>query len=66
MKKVKLFTSMKNYEVDKQINNFIKKHDVEIIDVKLNTFLDTSNDIIMTSCLLIYEEIENFIIEKIQ
>lgn len=65
MKKVKLFTSMKNYEVDEQINDFIKNHNVEIIDVKSNTFLDTSNDIIMTSCLLIYEEIENFIIEKI-
>lgn len=58
MKKVKLFTSMKNYEVDEQINDFIKNHNVEIIDVKSNTFLDTSNDIIMTSCLLIYEEIE--------
>lgn len=56
MKKVKLFTTRENYEVDEQINDFLKKEGVELIDVKSNTFLDTTHDIIMTSALLIYWE----------
>lgn len=56
MKKVKLFTTRENYEVDEQINDFLKREGVELIDVKSNTFLDTTHDIIMTSALLIYWE----------
>lgn len=56
MKKVKLFTTRENYEVDEQINDFLKREGVELIDVKSNTFLDTTHDIIMTSVLLIYWE----------
>lgn len=56
MKKVKLFTSKNNYEVDEQINDFVKLHLVEVIDIKVTTFLDTTHDIIMTSALLIYKE----------
>lgn len=56
MKKVKLFTTRENYEVDEQINDFFKREGVELIDVKSNTFLDTTHDIIMTSALLIYWE----------
>lgn len=56
MKKVKLFTSKNNYEVDEQINDFVKLHSVEVIDIKVTTFLDTTHDIIMTSALLIYKE----------
>ena len=52
MRKVILFTTKENFEVDEQINNFVEKNDVIIVDVKCNTFLD----IIMTSALLIYEE----------
>ena len=40
MKKVKLFITKEDYEVDDQINDFIEKTGCEIIDVKLNTFLD--------------------------
>lgn len=58
MKKVILFTTRQNYEVDEQINDFVERYDVEIIDVKSNTFLDTYHNIIMTSALLIYEEEE--------
>ena len=57
MKKVKLFTSKNNYEVDEQINDFVELHLVEVIDIKVTTFLDTTHDIIMTSALLIYKEI---------
>lgn len=56
MRKVILFTTKENFEVDEQINNFVEKNDVTIIDVKCTTFLDTTHDIIMTSALLIYEE----------
>lgn len=56
MKKVILFTTRQNYEVDEQINDFVERYDVEIIDVKSNTFLDTYHNIIMTAALLIYEE----------
>lgn len=56
MRKVVLFTTKENFEVDEQINNFVEKNDVIIVDVKYNTFLDTTHDIIMTSALLIYEE----------
>lgn len=56
MKKVRLFTSKNNYEVDEQINDFVKLHSVEVIDIKVTTFLDTTHDIIMTSALLIYKE----------
>lgn len=58
MKKVILFTTKQNYEVDEQINDFVERYDVEIVDVKSNTFLDTYHNIIMTSALLIYEEEE--------
>lgn len=57
MKKVRLFTSKNNYEVDEQINDFVKLNLVEVIDIKVTTFLDTTHDIIMTSALLIYKEI---------
>lgn len=56
MKKVKLFITKEDYEVDDQINDFIEKTGYEIIDVKLNTFLDTTHDIIMTSVMMIYIE----------
>ena len=56
MRKVVLFTTKENFEVDEQINNFVEKNDVIIVDVKYTTFLDTTHDIIMTSALLIYEE----------
>lgn len=56
MRKVILFTTKENFEVDEQINNFVEKNNVTIIDVKCTTFLDTTHDIIMTSALLIYEE----------
>lgn len=56
MKKVKLFITKEDYEVDDQINDFIEKTGCEIIDVKLNTFLDTTHDIIMTSVMMIYIE----------
>lgn len=56
MRKVILFTTKENFEVDEQINNFVENNDVIIVDVKCNTFLDTTHDIIMTSALLIYEE----------
>lgn len=55
MRKVILFTTKENFEVDEQINNFVENNDVIIVDVKCHTFLDTTHDIIMTSALLIYE-----------
>lgn len=59
MKKVKLFMSKEGYEVDEQINEFVENRNIEIIDVKTDTFLDTTHDIIMTSAMLIYEEIKD-------
>lgn len=56
MIKVRLFTTRENYEVDEQINDFVKREGIELIDVKSNTFLDTYHNIIMTSALLIYWE----------
>jgi hypothetical protein len=56
VKKVKLFITKEDYEVDDQINDFIEKTGYDIIDVKLNTFLDTTHDIIMTSVMIIYIE----------
>lgn len=58
MIKVRLFTTRENYEVDEQINDFVKRAGVKIIDVKSNTFLDTYHNIIMTGALLIYEILE--------
>ncbi len=56
MRKVILFITKENFEVDEQINYFVENNDAIIVDVKCNTFLDTTHDIIMTSALLIYEE----------
>lgn len=58
MRKVKLFTTRENYEVDDQVNDFIERTGYEIVDMCSNTFLDTTRDIIMTGTLLIYEETE--------
>ena len=66
MKKVKLFMSKEDYEVDEQINEFVENRNIEIIDVKTDTFLDTTHDIIMTSAMLIYEEIKDLSIEIIR
>lgn len=56
MVKVKLFMTKENLDVDAQINDFLEKEDVEVIDIKSNTFLDTNDDVIITSALLIYKK----------
>lgn len=60
MIKFKEFITKENYEIDEQINDFIE--DVhngvdKYYDVKFTTFLDTYHNIIMSSALLIYDEI---------
>lgn len=49
MKKVKIFTSNSRYELEKEINEFLTKH--EIVDIK---FLIGSN--LLYSVLIIYLE----------
>lgn len=56
MVKVKLFMTKENLDVDAQINDFLEKEDVEVIDIKSNTFLDANDDVIITSALLIYKK----------
>lgn len=60
MIKFKEFITKENYEIDEQINDFIE--DVhngvdKYYDVKFTTFLDTYHNIIMSSALLIYDEV---------
>lgn len=60
MIRVKEFITKENYEIDEQINDFIEDEHNGVnkcYDVKFNTFLDTYHNIIMSSALLIYDEI---------
>lgn len=60
MLRVKEFMTKERFEIDEQINAFIEdEHNgVNIYyDVKFTTFLDTYHNIIMSSALLIYDEI---------
>ena len=60
MLRVKEFMTKERYEIDEQINCFIEdEHNGvnKVHDVKFNTFLDTYHNIIMSSALLIYDEI---------
>ena len=60
MIKVKEFMTKENYEIDEQINDFIEDEHNGVnkcYDVKFNTFLDTYHNIIMSSALLIYDEV---------
>lgn len=60
MLRVKEFMTKEKYEIDEQINCFIEdEHNGvnKVHDVKFNTFLDTYHNVIMSSALLIYDEI---------
>ena len=60
MIKFKEFITQENYEIDEQINDFIEDEHNGVnkcYDVKFTTFLDTYHNIIMSSALLIYDEI---------
>lgn len=60
MIKVKEFITKENYEIDEQINDFIEDEHNGVnkyYDVKFTTFLDTYHNIIMSSALLIYDEV---------
>ena len=60
MLRVKEFMTKERFEIDEQINAFIEdEHNGvgKIIDVKFTTFLDTYHNIIMSSALLIYDEV---------
>ena len=60
MLRVKEFMTKEKYEIDEQINCFIEdEHNGvnKVHDVKFNTFLDTYHKLIMSSALLIYDEI---------
>lgn len=54
MIRVKEFMTNKDWDIDKQLTDFIAEYVDEVIDIKYNTFLDTSKDIIMSCALLIY------------
>lgn len=56
MIKVMEFMTKEILGVDDQINLFLEKNNVEFVDVKYHTFLDTYHNIIMSSALLIYKE----------
>lgn len=60
MIKFKEFMTKENYEIDEQINDFIEDEHNGVnkyYDVKFTTFLDTYHNIIMSSALLIYDEV---------
>lgn len=60
MLRVKEFMTKERYEIDEQINCFIEDdHNGvnKVYDVKFNTFLDTYHNVIMSSALLIYDEV---------
>ena len=60
MLRVKEFMTKERYEIDEQINCFIEdEHNGvgKVIDIKFNTFLDTYHNVIMSSALLIYDEV---------
>lgn len=60
MLRVKEFMTKERFEIDEQINAFIEdEHNGvgKVIDVKFNTFLDTYHNVIMSSGLLIYDEV---------
>lgn len=52
--RVKEFMTNKDWDIDKQLTDFIAEYVDEVVDIKYNTFLDTSKDIIMSCALLIY------------
>ena len=60
MLRVKEFMTKERYEIDEQINCFNEdEHNGvnKVYDVKFNTFLDTYHNVIMSSALLIYDEV---------
>lgn len=60
MLRVKEFMTKERFEIDEQINAFIEnEHNGvgKVIDIKFNTFLDTYHNVIMSSGLLIYDEV---------
>lgn len=63
MKKVKMFMTKliandRLYEVDEQINDFVEENKVDIKVVGFTTFLDTYNNVVVTTALIEYEDIK--------
>ncbi len=58
MIKVREFHDTKNIELESYINEFLEKNEgeIELIDIKYNTFLDTYHNNIMSYALVIYKE----------
>ena len=60
MIKVREFHDTENIELESYINEFLERNEgeIELIDIKYNTFLDTYHNNIMSFALVIYKEKE--------
>lgn len=57
MIKVREFQNTENIELEDYINEFLERNqDIELIDIKYNTFLDTYHNNIMSFALVIYKD----------
>ncbi len=53
MKRVKIFSDADEYELEKQINSFLKEHDAQLIDLKLDVLNDDEAGKIITAVLTV-------------
>lgn len=56
MIQVKTFYTTEHMELEEHINAFIRNNNIEIVDIKYSTLLDTYNNIIMEFGMIIYKE----------
>ena len=62
MKKVKVFMSQYNGDIDEEVNEFLVENKANLIDIKYNSTIAINkyNTVIeQYSALLVYEEVEN-------
>ena len=53
MKRVKIFSDADEYELEKQINEFLKEHNAQLIDLKLDVLNDDETGKIITAVLTV-------------
>lgn len=57
MIQVKTFQTTEHIELEEHINTFLERNqDIEVVDIKYSTLLDTYNNIIMEFAMIIYKE----------
>lgn len=51
--RVKIFEAIYFYELEKQINDFFRENEVEVVDIKYSTYVQLNNA--YYTCMIIYK-----------